>query len=174
MDMTTAGEHRSVGAKAWQAVDPIWMRRSQIAADWLGKVPAVVDIGCGAMALRSLLPEGVKYIGCDVVAREPETIVCDLNRERLPQFGVTDASMLGVFEYLSDVPDVLKQLRQFERIVTSYCHHSFWRSLKKRRQYWINHYTQKQFTKFITEAGFKIVRSQRMRVAETIYYIERI
>ncbi len=46
---------------------------------------AVLDIGCGPMWLRGFLPAGVKYIGLDYRSRGDDSLVCDLNAERLPK-----------------------------------------------------------------------------------------
>ncbi|RYM07981.1 hypothetical protein [Sphingobium cupriresistens] len=40
-------------------------------------VKSVVDFGCGAMALRAMLPPEFKYIPLDIVSRSPDTVVMD-------------------------------------------------------------------------------------------------
>jgi hypothetical protein len=62
-------------------------------------VPAgstVIDVGAGRMAARSLLPPGCTYVPMDMVARDPSTVVCDLNRGPLPELTADWVLMCGV------------------------------------------------------------------------------
>ncbi len=164
--------------KGFVKVDALWVRRSRIAAGWIldatsGNLPAVVDIGCGQMSISAFLPAHTLYIGCDHVARDLDTIVIDLNEASLPLFDVADAVMLGVLEYIDDVPALLAQLQQFERITLSYCTHAFWRSGTKRTRYWRNAYSARQFKALLRAAGFEIVRQRYLRVGEMLFQIKR-
>ncbi len=125
------------------------------------------------MSISTFLPAHTLYIGCDHVARDLDTIVIDLNEASLPLFDVADAVMLGVLEYIDDVPALLAQLQQFERITLSYCTHAFWRSGTKRTRYWRNAYSARQFKALLRAAGFEIVRQRYLRVGEMLFQIKR-
>jgi hypothetical protein len=45
----------------------------------MAAVARVLDLGCRRMALRRFLPNGCGYQGCDLVAREADTVACDFN-----------------------------------------------------------------------------------------------
>jgi hypothetical protein len=70
------------------------------------------------MQLRSHLREGTRYVPLDVVRRSAETVVIDLNRQPLPDLDVEGFALLGLLEYLFDVPAVLRQLKG--TVVVSY------------------------------------------------------
>lgn len=161
--------------KLFSTVSPIWEYRASIAAEMIGDVTAVVDLGCGAMSVRGFLPNTTRYVGVDHLPRDSETIIVDLNTEPLPDFGIRHASMLGVLEYLTDTPNILRQLhRNFDGVVLSYCHHHFFRSTAKRARYWVNHYSSRQFKTLILDAGFRIVEARRLRFGESLYRLESI
>lgn len=161
----------STAAQRWSDVGPIWLDRSGIAAQWLKGVPSVIDFGCGAEALRGMLDAGVGYTGVDVVARSADTIVCDLNVDPFPNLRAAACAMLGVLEYLDDVPGILRQMTRYPLVVVSYCQHGALQSKQKRLRYWRNHYSARQFRALVHTAGFEIVRRRRFRFAETIYLL---
>jgi len=118
----------------------------------------VLDVGAGSMKLRDHLPEGCFYTPLDVVARSPNTIVCDLNTEipRLPQ---TDVAVLsGVLEYLEDFDTLLSRLYESTTyVVASYAmtHGGSLRSrLRRCFQGWVNGYSLDHFLSVFLHHGF--------------------
>lgn len=74
-------------------------------------VGSVLDIGCGNMKLGEFLgPAGIRYIPADVVARSPECLVVDLNRDPVPVADAECAVMIGVQEFLDDPARVLQDV----------------------------------------------------------------
>lgn len=74
-------------------------------------VTSVLDIGCGNMKLGELLgPAGIGYVPADVVARSPECLVVDLNRDPVPVCDAECAVMIGVQEFLDDPARVLQDV----------------------------------------------------------------
>ncbi len=74
-------------------------------------VGSVLDIGCGNMKLGEFLgPAGIRYIPADVVARSPECLVVDLNRDPVPVADTECAVMIGVQEFLNDPARVLQDV----------------------------------------------------------------
>jgi hypothetical protein len=77
-----------------------WQYRAYTAAAWIPQNSIVLDLGCGDMALEKELPSGCTYIPSDIVARDERTIVCNLNKQHLPELKVTHVTVLGVLEHL--------------------------------------------------------------------------
>jgi hypothetical protein len=84
-------------------------RTSVMAAKLPAKVKSVADFGCGAMALRDSLAEGVAYVPVDIVPRGEDTIVIDLNAPVLPPLPKADAAFFsGTLEYVIDLPRLIE------------------------------------------------------------------
>ncbi|MEO0033908.1 MAG: hypothetical protein RIS94_3666 [Pseudomonadota bacterium] len=158
----------------WAQLATRWDKRAQIAGDWLATEPGVVDIGCGLMTLRDYLTAGTRYVPVDMVDRGPGTVLVDLNAGTLPHFAERAAAMLGVIEYVHDLPRFLPQLRQFERVVLSYNHASvqdvLWRlRLREKRVGWGHRLGPVAFARALERAGLHIVTRHRVRLGEAIY-----
>jgi hypothetical protein len=121
MDTQEVARRRSIAAAAdtdfvrWsdpRSLEPAWDGRAKLAASYVPAGAHVLDLGCGAMAVERFLPEGCTYQPCDLVARDPRTRVCDFNADEFPDdVGCDFVTVLGVLEYLSDVPGFLARLR---------------------------------------------------------------
>ncbi|MFX6015289.1 methyltransferase domain-containing protein, partial [Acinetobacter baumannii] len=74
----------------------------------------VLDLGCGNMSLQRFLPFGCSYRGCDLVPRDPDTVVCDFNEGQFPTEAAGEAdliTMLGLLEYIIDLEAFFAHLR---------------------------------------------------------------
>lgn len=158
----------------WAALQDRRDRRTRQAAAWLAGEAGVVDIGCGLMPLRDYLPQATRYVPVDIVERGPGTVLTDLNHDLLPPFAERAAAMLGVVEYVVDLPRLFVQLRRFERVVLSYNHSSvqdlLW-ALRLRRKdvNWLHRHGPLAFAQLIERAGWEIVRRHRVRMGEALY-----
>lgn len=82
---------------------------------------SIMDIGCGNGRLKKYLPKNIEtYYGVDYVARDNETIVCDLNRERLPEISVDVYYLAGVIMYINDVKSLFMSMRNARYIIFNY------------------------------------------------------
>jgi hypothetical protein len=103
-DRTPALSKTAAVAPWPQAPEQASDARAQFASQFIPAGARVLELSCGRMALKRFLPNGCKYQGCDLVAREPDTIVFDLNAEEFPTQAVAQADiivMLGVLETAS-------------------------------------------------------------------------
>lgn len=171
MQMASAQAH-------WGGLKTSWVRRAKLASDWIAGEPSVCDVGCGNMYIRGLLGASTKYVGIDIVRRDEETIVVDLNKEELPVVDMPCGLALGVCEYIIDPAHFYRQLRQFQTVVTSYNHYSiqdlYWKFRRKKRAVdWINRFTRKEFLKIVTGAGFEIAGEKKIQLGEHIYLLKR-
>jgi hypothetical protein len=137
---------------------PQWSHRAQLAAQLIPAYARVLDVGCGAMDLEKVLPEGCSYQPCDLVVRDERTIVCDLNRGEFPADPDADAiTMLGVLEYLRDPLDVLRKVRALNRpLVCSYSITDRRPQLDRASQGWINSYDFAALRDLMHQAGFQL------------------
>lgn len=133
-----------------------WSERASLTAELLHDCASVADLGCGPMQLRSYLQPGTKYIPVDVVARDSETILVDLNKETLPTLTVDGWAAIGLLEYLFDVPALLRQLDG--TLVTSYNVIDLDMSNTNRLSHaWVNAYDTPLLEAEFARAGFSVV-----------------
>ena len=82
-------------------------------------VKALMDIGCGEELLKEFLCKDIKYYGLDYCERNKETIICDINKEKLPDIKVDLYYMAGIIDYVTDIPNFIKQLSRAKYVVMS-------------------------------------------------------
>src|ERR1700743_3487879 len=90
-----------------------WEPRTKLVATLVPDNSRVIEFGAGRRVLERYLDPSCTYVPSDIVDRGPRTIVCDLNQRPLPDLGagVYDvAVILGVLEYVSDLPSMLDWL----------------------------------------------------------------
>src|SRR6478609_8079539 len=92
--------------------DARWAYRATLAAQMIPAYSRVLDIGAGAMDLERVLPKGCAYQPSDLFQHDERTIVCDLNKGEFPPGAEADTvTMLGVLEYIKDLPGLLRKVR---------------------------------------------------------------
>ncbi|THF48081.1 hypothetical protein [Allorhizobium terrae] len=144
----------------WAAIDTDeamhWDARAAIAAGYLEDQMSIADFGCATMNLRRHLRPDQRYIPIDVVARNDETLVCDLNKEVPPITGATAAAFLGVIEYLFDPESLLSNVRlQYDVLVLSYCIAPYGKNDVGRREHaWVNDLTEESLLDMFKRTGW--------------------
>jgi Methyltransferase domain len=146
-------------AAPWaQAQDPDG--RAQLAAQFIPAGARVLELNCGRMSLRRFLPHGCQYRGSDLIAREPDTAVCDLNAGEFPTQAAAAADvivMLGVLETIVDVESLFTHLRFAKRdIVLSYCATDLTGKCDRAALGWINHFGFFELARLFDRYGFRI------------------
>jgi hypothetical protein len=145
------------------ALEPAWDARARIAASLIPANSRVLDLGCGRMALRQYLRPGCSYRGCDLVARDAETVVCDFNGGDFPQQAAAEAdivSMLGVLEYIVDVEAFFTQLKRTPcTVLMSYCVTDLSAGSDRAGLGWINHFSLKDLIK---RFGYKFEQARQI------------
>ncbi|GHT54027.1 hypothetical protein FACS1894106_5230 [Spirochaetia bacterium] len=78
---------------------------------------SIAEFGCGRCFLKLFLPPNVSYLGIDYVKRNDETLVCDFNKDTLPNIDVDTIFMAGVLAYVNDtdkfIEYISKSCKQF-------------------------------------------------------------
>lgn len=82
-------------------------------------VKTLMDIGCGEELLKEFLCKDINYYGLDYCERNKETIICDINKEKLPDIKVDLYYMAGIIDYVTDIPNFIKQLSRAKYVVMS-------------------------------------------------------
>lgn len=143
-----------------------WEPRTKRAAELVPNHSRVIEFGAGNRKLEQCLDPTCSYVPCDIADRGPGTIICDLNEKPLPDLGVDVydvAVILGVLEYLRDVPSVLDWLaKQFRVCVISYVCVEFGRysprgireSRRRLRAGWMNNYRKNEIRTLFQERGY--------------------
>jgi hypothetical protein len=122
------------------------------------------DVGCGDQKLAQCLAEQgmrVEYRPYDLLPQSPEVRPLDIETE-LPQAGSDVISMLGVAEYLSDLPAVFQRLSAETRyLLVSYVvsDYSDYSAEKLDALGWKNHFDRQAFTRILEESGFAVETS---------------
>ena len=69
--------------------------------------------------LKEFLCKDIKYYGLVYCERNKETIICDINKEKLPDIKVDLYYMAGIIDYVIDIPNFIKQLSRAKYVVMS-------------------------------------------------------
>lgn len=133
-----------------------WSPRAALAAELLRDVKSVADIGCGAMTLERYLVNA-RYVPVDCVRRDERTVVVDLNREPTPVLHTDAAALLGVVEYIHDVPKLLRELAASYRItLITYNCSDLLENHANAANIWVNSYSSSELEAEFTKAGLTI------------------
>ena len=147
-----------------------WSKRAALCADWLCTARTVADIGCGSMTLERYLAPWQRYVPVDLVARDARTIVLDLEKGDLSPVAAEAGTVLGVLEYLFDVPAALAKLRSaFPRTIVSYnvcCGGDTDRRLENG---WVNHLGYDELQHTFAAAAFTVARERLIDGEEYLF-----
>jgi hypothetical protein len=149
-----------------------WEPRTKQVAALVPSNSRVIEFGAGNRNLERYLDPSCTYMPSDLVDRGPGTIVCDLNNRPLPDLGqnVYDvAVMIGVLEYVRDVPAVLDWLTKDVEIFILACApartngHSpraLVETLRRARHGWMNSYREDEIFALFRERGFELTKDE--------------
>jgi hypothetical protein len=134
--------------------------RAAFAAQFIPVGARVLELGCGRMALKRFLPNGCSYQGCDLVARDDNTVVCDLNAGEFPSQTAAQSDiivMLGLLETIVDVESFFTHLRFSKRdVVLSYCATNLTGKCDRAALGWVNSFSFFDLARLFDRYGFRI------------------
>jgi hypothetical protein len=136
-----------------------WAERAEVAAQLVPPGVRLLDIGCGSMDIERFLHPTTTYIPADVVRRDDRTIICDLNRREFPDVGADVISLLGVLEYIHDLPRLFAVLRSRNvGIIASYNPVDLGKPDRDRpAQGWFNDLTTAEMAALAADKGLQLI-----------------
>lgn len=136
-----------------------WRGRTEQIAKLISPGEKVLEFGCGEMILKDLLPDGCEYMGSDIVARDQDTLVMDLNKEikYINEYHFNVIVFSGVLEYIFDLRELIAEVRRPYQcsIITSYADLENF-PVGRRANGWVNDYTRKEFISLFRNNGFHV------------------
>lgn len=152
-----------------------WDARAAKAASLLIDCASIVDFGCGTMQLERHLPASVRYLPVDVVKRDDRTIVLDLNEVAPPALAADAAAVLGVLEYLFDVPRFLRTLAtKYSRAAISYNVIDGDPGRNRLSSGWFNSYSNSQIEDIFKSVGYRINSADHIGEQQLLWDLVRI
>jgi hypothetical protein len=126
------------------------------------------------MTLERHLPVGCTYVPVDVVARDERTRVCDFNRDGVASVGgASIVAVLGVLEYVFDVPAFLRGLSAYGvPVVLSYCPVDLAPDVDRGALGWVNHLSRQALIEGLNGAGLHVRAEQRIDRLQLLLKIE--
>jgi hypothetical protein len=156
-----------------KSYDTSWKQRSAQIAAHIKPKSSVIDFGCGLMSLRDFLPEGCHYQPVDVVARAPETIICNFNQRELPPGKLYDVVVCaGLLEYIYDVDWFIENIVPYgRRFLVSYymLTPKFPSGTARLRHGWVNSLSADDLVRKFTQAGLSLIRRERILPGEDLF-----
>ncbi len=138
-----------------------WDERTIQMSNFIKPNTSVIEFGAGRMVLKKHLPTDCSYTPSDIVDRDGDTIVLDLNRQELPIFKNYDYAIFsGVLEYVNNVDKLISHLSPcIDTFIVSYAIVKENDSILKRGIHgWVNHFTEDEFIKLFTDNGYKLTK----------------
>lgn len=155
-------ERQATDASRWADVEALAEgaeARARLAAAEIAPGSSVLDLGAGAMALRAALPAGCGYAPADLVQFDPATHVVDLDAGDFP-VGLYDVVvMLDVVEFLHrPEPALAAAGAAAPRLVVGYRPADDGDVAARRRQGFVNDFTEEAFAALLGRAGWRVAR----------------
>ncbi|WP_194852181.1 class I SAM-dependent methyltransferase [Nonlabens antarcticus] len=136
-----------------------WNSRTILLADYVAKGANVIEFGAANGALKLILDNKATYQGVDIVARDIEFLVCDLNWQPINiELSEYDTVILsGVFEYVYDISYVLNYFfdQNIKHVFFSYACSDISRE-DRLLNGWLSDFKQVEVVSIITDSGFEI------------------
>ncbi|WP_418510302.1 hypothetical protein [Corallibacter sp.] len=137
---------------------PNWNERSALLASYITANTHVIEFGAGSMYLKTILHDVKSYTPSDIVKRDENTIVCDLNKPIDFDLTAYDVAVFsGVLEYVYDIESVVKTLRDanINQIILSYCCSDIV-TLTRVKNGWLSDYNRLELEAIFFNNGYEI------------------
>jgi hypothetical protein len=139
-----------------------WNARAMAAVNLIADEKWICDLGCGQQAVRSLLQSPCVYLPADLKQWTPDTAVCDLNRNVLPERYLRACDvclLLGVIEYVWQPGPLFRRLAQVCKTVI-FSYNVMELGPTGRHEIWVNAFSVLDLQAMLDSAGFVITRTE--------------
>jgi len=162
----TANEFNCAHQSLWS-----WVQRAEVCAELLSDIfhagdgIAVSDIGCGDGKLEPLLRKlGLvrSYQGYDIRPQSDKVIQFDVQKDNLPK-GSDVIVMLGVIEYLNELPSALAALSaRAPYLVLSHVikQNDEYTPARRKELGWLNHLSDDELTACLARANYDVIQKR--------------
>ena len=150
-----------------------WNERTALLAAMIKPESKVIEFGAGNMILKSLLPQSCSYTASDIVERNSETLVCDLNDKITFDLHSYDTAVFsGVIEYVYNFEDVLKQFPEnLKNVVLSYSCTDI-STVDRLKNGWLSDYSRKELKRIFQRCNYEITDYKEWR-NQSLFCLEK-
>lgn len=153
-----------------------WMNRTILASELIDPSWDVVEFGAGSAKLRNFLEDSQRYLPTDLVQRDPNFQIVNLNEPLKLESKFDVGIAMGVLEYVSDMEYTLNEIgKNLPNFITTYCaaKSKLYRfSLVRKYIGWKNHHTEKEFEHLVNQSGYKIFT--KIKLENRFFYSQYI
>lgn len=135
-----------------------WNKRTLLLANEIKEGSRVLEFGSGNLILKENLPKNCTYLNSDIVKRDEETIIIDLNKKIPPLPNVDFIIFSGVLEYVFNVEYVLNEcLKYSKNILFSYATLDNFPNIKNRRiNGWVSDLAMEDFYQILNKKDLNL------------------
>jgi hypothetical protein len=158
-------------------LDPRWDERTLLLAEWIPAGACVLEFGAGRQTLKDHLPPTCEYTASDIIARNSQTLVYDLNQRPLAPIPAKDVAVFsGVFEYVWDLEAVAAHLsKSFPMVIASYAATDVKENAAvvwRRSRGWVSDFSAEEFQAIFRNHGYQVT-ANRQWFTQFLYRFER-
>lgn len=143
-----------------------WEDRTAVMSQWIPENSSIMEFGCGNMALKKYLPSSCQYFPSDLVSRDSDTFLVDLNQSlplALPKQHVYFFS--GVLEYIYDLERLIQaSAKSCQSMILSYAPYTGNEAdsiLERRAEGWVNDYSREEIISLVNKYGFSLIEQKK-------------
>ena len=161
----TLRKQREADQERWSAESSLhynWNERSAILGSYISPYSDIIEFGAGSMFLNSYLKNHRSYTATDLVKRDHESIVCDLNKPILLDLSLYNAAIMsGVLEYVFDIDCIFCALSisNVKEIALSYSCSDIMTE-NRLANGWLSDYTKTDLIIIFEKYGYSILREE--------------
>ena len=166
--------HGKSDVKRWKHDNELfqdWDERTLILGSFIPLENNVIEFGAGNMVLKTL--NFKSYTPTDIVKRNQEMLVCDLNEPIALDLSCYDTGVFsGVLEYVYNIDTVFNKISQdINQIVLSYCCSDII-TLSRDKNGWLSDFTKGELEEIFEKYNYKIVDYSEWR-NQSIYNLKK-
>jgi hypothetical protein len=138
--------------------------RADLAAPLIAPGSSLLDLGAGTMALRESIQTDCRYQPADLLPYADTTKVVDLNQGQFPEGEWDAVAALELFEYIHDVPALLRRCRaSARRLIFTYRLCDDQDITTRREKGWFNDFNHHEMRAMLQRTGWTVIAEKLPR-----------